>query len=366
MTQKTYNGKSGSLASRLATVTIVVIAGTCSLCVAAPALAASTEPPEAPLTEPCTGPILGGASQMLCGTLNPHSRTRTAYYFAYSTQAPCTAGARTPAQEVEGEDVGVFAELSDLEPDTTYAVCLVAVNAGGYSAGNEIAFVTPPAPPVVGELSASAITQNDAVLEAEINPQGLATTYEFRLESPLCQPALPEHCVASGDSQIATGSIPAGHRPEKVTVDLAHLAHSLTPSTTYGYTVVAANSAGTTVSAQQSFTTAAEPIVQPEPEPPPNNQVSSTTTVTQAPQQAAQSSPPQGPSAAVLRPIAPPASKPSPKQPTRQQRLSAAVKACEKVSRTHRARCQRAAQEKYGQALRKHAAGHEEFTFERS
>jgi len=361
----TNNAKLGSLASRLATVTIAVIAGTCSLCVAAPALAASTERPEAPLTEPCAGPILGGASQPLCGTLNPHNRTRTAYYFAYSTETPCTAGARTLAQEVEGEDVGVFSEASDLEPDTTYAVCLVAVNAGGYSVGNEIVFVTPPAAPVVGELSASAITQHDAVLEAEINPQGLATTYEFRLESPVCQPALPEHCVASGGSQIATGSIPAGHRPEKVSVDLAELAHSLTPSTTYGYFVVAANSAGTTVSPQQSFTTSAEPIIPPPAEPPPNNHETSTATVTQAPQQAAPFSPPQEPTAAVLPPVIPPASKPSTKRPTREQRLTAALRACDKVSRTTRARCRRQAQEKYGQALRKHAAGHEEFTFER-
>lgn len=365
MTRTTNNAKLASLASRLATVTSAVIAGTCSLCVAAPTLAASTELPEAPLTQPCTGPLLGGASQPLCGTLNPHSRTRTAYYFAYSTQMLCTAGARTLAQEIEGEDVGVFGEVSDLEPDTTYAVCLVAVNAGGYSVGNEIVFVTPPAQPVVGELSASAITQDDAVLEAEINPRGLATTYEFRLESPLCQPAQPEHCVASGGSQIATGSIPAGNRPERVSVDLAELADSLSPSTIYGYSVVAANSAGTTVSPQQSFTTSAEPIIPPPAEPPPNSDESSTATVTHAPQQAAPSSPPQEPSAAVLRPITPPVSKPSTKRPTRQQRLSAALRACDKVSRTTRATCRRQAREKYGQALRKHAAGREEFTFER-
>ncbi len=365
MTRNNNNAKLRSLASRLATVTIALIAGTCSLCVVAPTLAASTKPPEAPLTEPCTGPILGGASQPLCGTVNPHSRTRTAYYFAYSTETPCTAGERTLAQEVEGEDVGVFGEASDLEPDTTYAVCLVAVNAGGYSVGNEIVFVTPPAPPIVGELSASAVTQHDAVLEAEINPQGLATHYEFRLESPLCQPALPEHCVASGGSQIATGSIPAGHRPEKVSVELAELAHSLTPTTTYGYSVVATNSAGTTVSPQESFSTSAEPIIPPPAEPPPNSQGTGTAIVTQAPQQAAPSSPPQGPSAAILRPISPPASKPSTKGPTRQQRLNAALKACDKVSRTTRARCRRQAQEKYGQALSKHTTGREEFTFER-
>jgi hypothetical protein len=360
MTRKTNNAKIGSLA----TVMIAVIAGGWSFGVAAPTLAASAEPPEAPLTEPCTGPILGGAGQPLCGTLNPHSRTRTAYYFAYSTETPCTAGARTKAQEVEGEDVGVFGEVSDLEPDTTYAVCLVAVNAGGYSVGNEIVFLTPPAPPVIGELSANAITQNDAVLEVEINSQGLTTTYEFRLESPLCQPALPEHCVASGGSRIATGSVPAGHRLQKASVDLAELGHSLTPSTTYGYSVVAANSAGTTVSPQQSFTTPAEPIIPPPAETPPNHE-SSTATVTPPPQQAAPPGPPEGPSAAVLRPIAPPASKPSTKRSTRQQRLSAALRACDKVSRTTRARCRRQAQDKYGQALRKPAAGREEFTFER-
>ena len=52
MTRNTNNAK---IASRLATAMIALIAGGCSFCVAAPTLAASTEPPEAPLTEPCTG-----------------------------------------------------------------------------------------------------------------------------------------------------------------------------------------------------------------------------------------------------------------------------------------------------------------------
>jgi hypothetical protein len=364
MTSKLCKSGLGSLAARLA-VTLSLIAGTCSLCSASPAIATETGPPEAPLTEPCKGPILNGDSQRLCGTLNPHTRARTGYYFAYNERAPCTAGARTAPQEVEGEEVGVFGEVSALEPDTSYTACLVAVNAGGEAVGNEVSFVTPSAPPLLVDLSTGAITQHDAVLEVEINPQGLATTYEFRLESPLCQPTLPEHCEASGGNQIATGSIPAGHGQDKVSVDIAEIYNPLTPNTTYGYSVLAANSAGETVSTQQSFTTPAEPITTPSPGVPPSTQ-SSLTLATQAPQQTAAASPPQGPSVAVLGPLTVPTEKRGTPQQTRAKKLSMALRACERASRKIRAQCRREAQKKYGQSLSTHRRGRpEEFTFER-
>jgi hypothetical protein len=323
--------------------------------------ATEAERPEMPLTEPCTGAGPNDVGENLCGTVNPHSRARTSYHFAYNAGEPCTGGARTAAQEVEGEDVGVFGEVNGLEPNTSYTACLVAVTAGGEAVGNEVAFVTTPAVPAVVDLSAGTITQHDAVLGAEINPQGLATTYEFRLESPVCRPAPPEHCEATGGYQIATGGVPAGHDEDKVSVDIAEVYHQLVPSTTYGYSVVAANSAGETVSTQQSFTTSAEPISPPSLGVPPSTQGSLAPTI-QAPQQTAAASSPEGPSAAVLGPLAVPTNK---RGTPRGKGLRAALEACERASRKTRAQCRRQAQEKYGHRPSTRQRAQQEFTFER-
>ena len=346
----TGNVRPSTLSSALRfSIALVLLGGTWWLCSVAPALATEIAPPEAPTTQPCGATVPNAEVETFCGTVNPHTRARTGYYFAYSVNPPCTAGAKTAAQELEGEDVAVFGEASGLEPNTPYALCLVAVNAGGETVGNEVSIVTPPAPPALLDLSASSISQHDAVLEVEINPYGLATSYEFRLEGP------------PGVSEITSGSIPAGHGEEKVSVDLADVGHPLAPATSYGYSVLATNSAGQSASPRQSFTTLVELLPPAVPDVPAGPQQSVTPPVTLPP--AATSRP--GPSAASLGPHSPTSSKRGAHRLTRREKLRKALRACDRRPRSGRSECRRRALQRYGPSPKARQGLREEFTFER-
>ncbi len=116
--------------------------------------------------------------------------------------------------------------------------------------------------PVVESESASSVTVADAALEAQINPGGgengfsLATTYEFFLESPWCGSFRSfGACEASGGKLVYKGVLPAGSAPQLVSVDLARVEQTLSPSTTYGYRVVASNEAGEAFGGERTFTT---------------------------------------------------------------------------------------------------------------
>jgi hypothetical protein len=336
-----------TLASALRfSMALVLLGGMWWLCSVAPALATGIAPPEAPISRPCGAAVPSAEVQTFCGTVNPHTRARTGYYFAYSVNAPCTAGAKTAGQELEGEDVAVFGEASGLEPNTPYALCLVAVNAGGETVGNEVSIVTPPAPPALLDLSVSSISQHDAVLEVEINPYGLATSYEFRLEGP------------PGVSEITSGSISAGHGKEKVSVDLADGGHPLAPATSYGYSVLAANSAGQSASPRQSFTTLVEPLPAVAPAGP---QQSVTPAVTPPPA----AIPKPEPSAASLDPHSPTSSKRGAHRLTRREKLRKALRACDRRPRSGRSECRRRALQRYGPSPKARQGLREEFTFER-
>jgi hypothetical protein len=116
--------------------------------------------------------------------------------------------------------------------------------------------------PTVESESASSVTKTDATLEAQINPGSgedgfsLATTYEFFLESPWCGSFHPfGGCEASGGKLVYKGVLPAGSKPQLVSVDLASVAQVLSPSTTYGYRVLATNEVGEAFGGERTFMT---------------------------------------------------------------------------------------------------------------
>ncbi len=225
--------------------------------VALPAAAGATSPPSEPKTEAVEFTSTG---VKLKGTLDPEG-SPTFYRFEY-----IQAGAlecveiedcwqRTPR---EGPLTGsasqeVSAEVNGLTPGV-YRYRLVAEDEGG-ERSSSVASFTVPTPegkaPAIESLSASHITQDDATLEAQIDPEGLETTYELWMEDP-CRP--PMECIRV--PLLASGSIPATATEESVTVNLAssdkHL--NIEPGMTYGYWVVAKNAAGTT-EVQKTFET---------------------------------------------------------------------------------------------------------------
>jgi hypothetical protein len=163
-------------------------------------------------------------------------------------------------------DVGV-----SLQPDTTYHYRVLTARKvptedtlqweGPAVVGAEQTFTTlatGPAPSVESE-SVSHVTQNDASLEAQINPEGRETTYEFYLEAPSCFSRGPGACEASGGVPIAKSTIPAGFIGRSVSVDIATAWHSLSANTLYGYRVVASSASGTSSGAENTFRTAPGP-----------------------------------------------------------------------------------------------------------
>jgi alpha-tubulin suppressor-like RCC1 family protein len=116
--------------------------------------------------------------------------------------------------------------------------------------------------PAIESESASNISQSDATLEAQINPAGFETEYEFYLESPWCGTFGPGACEASGGVPIAHGVIPAGTSPQTVSVDIASAFGRLSAGTIYGYRVTTTSTDGESSGRLKTFKTEGEPIAE--------------------------------------------------------------------------------------------------------
>jgi hypothetical protein len=106
--------------------------------------------------------------------------------------------------------------------------------------------------PTIDSTSATMITERSATLQAQIDPQGSETAYEFRLE---CQSATPPQDACepiAGGEQGKGGHIPAGWGGQSVSVHVI----GLEPSSYYRYTIIATNAVKTTQSAYTFETTA--------------------------------------------------------------------------------------------------------------
>jgi hypothetical protein len=156
-----------------------------------------------------------------------------------------------------------------LQPDTTYRYRLLAARkvvtedtiqweppAVVGAEGTFTTLATGPAPKVESE-SATQITSKDATLEAQINPEGRETTYEFDLEAPACLSRGFGACEASGGLPIAQGTIPAGSVAKTVSVDVdtAWYGHDLLANTLYGYRVLARSASGAGSGREETFRT---------------------------------------------------------------------------------------------------------------
>ena len=104
--------------------------------------------------------------------------------------------------------------------------------------------------PTVRNASASSVTENGATLEAQIDPEGGETAYEFRIE---CQdaPVGSSACEELALSPQGRGQIAAGSGAETVSATL----EDLRPGTSYWYVAVATNSAGRAESRLRSLVT---------------------------------------------------------------------------------------------------------------
>lgn len=183
----------------------------------------------------------------LHGTVRPEGLPYTRCAFGYGPTT--TAGFEAEAEcdppaagvPVDFSAHAVSASVAGLRPNTTYKFRLSATNAEGALSGKELTFETT-GPPRIVESGAGEIGQTTGILEARIDPDGLATSYHFEWGPT----AAYGHRTPSFDRRIGSGGEPVAAEE-----DLS----GLEAASTYHFRVVATNSAGTTVGPDRELLT---------------------------------------------------------------------------------------------------------------
>jgi hypothetical protein len=114
-------------------------------------------------------------------------------------------------------------------------------------------------PPSISSESVSGVTSRRAIVEAQVNPGGLETTYEVWVAYANCQNTPPGTvaCMSISVEKLGEGTIAAGSTDQTVSTTLKHLK----PGYFYTYWVVATNTVGEAKGAHQSFEALPAPVV---------------------------------------------------------------------------------------------------------
>jgi alpha-tubulin suppressor-like RCC1 family protein len=98
--------------------------------------------------------------------------------------------------------------------------------------------------PRIESVSVSDVSEHDATLEAQINPNGLETTYQFSLWVG-CYPASCQH-ISEVRPALPIETLPSTEGEQSVSLDLNSAGVTLEPNRDYYYSAMATNSAGET------------------------------------------------------------------------------------------------------------------------
>ncbi len=235
-------------------------------------------PPEGP-GEPGEKPVVSDESASnvtehtatINANVNPQGTTEITYFVEYGTIPSYGMSAPNPPERIGWVTCGlecagenerpkpVSANLTDLVPNTTYHYRVVASNGRGVEHyGQDATFTTGSsgAKPTIESVSVSGITEHDATLEAQIDPNGQATTYQFRLGKG-CYPAV---CDVIVDIPLPVENLSSIQGAQSVSLDLNSVGVSLQPNSEYYYSVVATNSVGEAGGNGATFRTPPEPV----------------------------------------------------------------------------------------------------------
>ncbi|HYQ79273.1 MAG TPA: hypothetical protein VEP91_09245, partial [Solirubrobacterales bacterium] len=158
----------------------------------------------------------------------------TTSYGSSAPTSPVSAGAGTGS-------VPVNQALTGLSEGTGYHYRLVAVNDGGTTYGEDKALTTLKLPKATTN-AASAVKATTATLNASVNPEGSATTYQF------------EYGPTTTYGSKAPVS-PASAGTGTVSISVGEAIGGLSQGTIYHYRVVATSPAGTTYGSDRTLTT---------------------------------------------------------------------------------------------------------------
>ena len=156
---------------------------------------------------------------------------------AYGASVPCSSLPGSGSSPVE-----VSASVSNLEPNTTYHVRIVATNSAGTQTGPDETFSTAALPPRVVTGVAAPVTQSSATLAGSVNPNGTEVS----------------SCVLEyGTSTSYTSSAPCSPSPGsgEAPVAVSAVAHGLEANTAYHFRIVARNAGGTSYGLDRTFKT---------------------------------------------------------------------------------------------------------------
>jgi hypothetical protein len=194
--------------------------------------------PPLAVTGPATGVNFNSAT--LTGDVTPNGFDTTA---SFEWGPDTSYGSSTPAEFVgNGSDaIPYSAGLTGLTSETTYHYRLVATNPMGTSYGADAEFTTGVLQgPTVIAMSATSVNHSSALLNAEVNPNGLETTFHF------------EWGPDTGYGNVTpTQNLGDGTTGQVVSVPIS----SLSPDTIYHFRGVGTNSAGTTYGDDSLFLT---------------------------------------------------------------------------------------------------------------
>ncbi len=210
--------------------------------------------PPAATTNAASSVTASGAT--LNASVNPEGAV-TSVTFVYGTNPSLSSGTTTTASQAAGSgtsNVPVTSALTGLSANTTYYFEVVATSSGGTVDGSILNFTTTSpviTPPAASTTAATALTFSGGTLNANVNPEGTATSVTF---------------VYGTDPTLTTGTITTSAQAIGVgtsSVAVSAPISSLAAATTYFFQVVATNAGGTTQGSILSFTTAPMPVTQP-------------------------------------------------------------------------------------------------------
>jgi hypothetical protein len=296
--------------------------------------------------------------------VNPEG-SATTYYFIYKdTGVECEdlegCGPTTPQGGPLTGDTqqNVQAEVTGLTPGQQYRYWLIARNAAPEAVrSGELTFTTPPAgtaTPVLESESVSHLTSTDVTLEAQINTEGLETSYQFTLQPQPCSEHGVFYCeLVAEPIPLPSGELLGSFVGQSVSLDLNSVGVHLTPGEEYSYSVIA----GSTDGPSQTFEAPSgvfEPLGITTSTPSGSSQPAGSNGSGQSAgsggsSSSSSSSPP--PSIGVLG--AQVAKTTELKPSTKAQKVANALKACEKKPPSKRAACERQARKKYGVVAKK-------------
>jgi hypothetical protein len=198
---------------------------------------------------------VGGTGATLVGQVTPPAevegqRFPAIWHFEYSTDQSHWINVPIPDRNVgsgPGVPETVEESVDGLVPNTRY-FARVCATTGPTVCSNAVEFATAAIGPAVLPFSAE-VTQTDATLGAEVDPNNLATRYrvEWATEDEWeARPGSYGHRLPSQDRQIGAGSEPVIVREQL---------GSLSPAGRYHFRVVAMNAAGATASPDRRIET---------------------------------------------------------------------------------------------------------------